>query len=281
MSETYVIGDIHGQHDKLVHLLKRGNLIDSHLNWQASSTNLYFLGDFFDRGSDGVSCVDLIMKLQRQAQDVGGRIHALLGNHDALMLSVARFGYSKTSRIGQLLLESWHRNGGRMSDLQRLKDTHVEWLQTLPGMVLVGDRLLVHADAFLLYTSYGRSIESVNRAFARLMKSNDEDEWERLLTEFSERMAFFDDLDMGINGAQVAAEFLRIFGGLQVVHGHTPICKIIRQPAEVITKPLVYANGLVINIDHGLYLGGPGFAYKLPSWIESIAAFSKKPGKRQ
>jgi hypothetical protein len=278
MSETFVVGDIHGQFDKLVSLLQRAKLINQQNDWCGGANRVYFLGDFFDRGPDGIAGLDLVMRVQRQATNAGGQLHALMGNHDALMIAVHRFGFSETSRIGGLLVESWQRNGGRMTDLQRIKPQHIDWLMSLPAMLLVGDRLLVHADAYLLYTSYGRSIEAVNRNVFKLMRSHNEEEWERFLTEFSERMAFFDDADMGVNGAQVASDFLRIFGGLQVVHGHTPIPKIIRQPPEVVTKPLVYANGLAINIDGGMYLGGPGFAYRLPSWIESIASFARKPG---
>jgi hypothetical protein len=280
MSDSYVIGDIHGQYDKLIHLLQKAKLIDARLDWTGGSNRAIFLGDFFDRGPNGVSSLELVMSLQRQAAAVGGHVHALMGNHDALIIAVQRFGWVATSRIGGLLVESWQRNGGKMSDMQRLKSTHIDWLMDLPVMLLIGDRLFVHADAFVLYTSYGRSIEAVNRAFHRLVRSNDEDAWEHMLTEFSERMAFFDDVEMGINGAQIAAEFLRIYGGLQVVHGHTPIPKIIRQQAESITKPLVYANGLCINVDSGMYLGSPGFAYRLPTWIESIASFSRNNVRR-
>ncbi len=28
--------------------------------------------------------------------------------------------------------------------------------------------------------------------------------------------------------------------------------------------PFIYANGLCVNVDGGMYLGGPGFVYRLP-----------------
>jgi hypothetical protein len=275
MSDIFVIGDVHGQYDKLIQLLQRAKLIDARLDWCGGSNRVVFMGDFFDRGPNGVSSVELVMAMQRQAVNAGGHVHALMGNHDALVIAVQRFGGASASRIGSLLVESWQRNGGKVSDMQRLKSTHLDWLMKLPPMLLLGDRLFIHADAFVFYTSYGRSIDAVTRAFTRLMQSADEDAWEHMLTEFSERMAFFDDQEMGVNGAQIATEFLRIYGGLQIVHGHTPIPKIIRQQPEVVTKPLVYANGLCINVDSGMYLGSPGFVYRLPSWIESIASFSR------
>lgn len=280
MAYTFVIGDIHGQLDKLSAVLRRTKLVDDHLMWIAGSTQLVFLGDFFDRGPDGIGAVDLIMRLQGQARAVGGNIHALLGNHDALFLAVSRFSNNKHSRLSGLFIENWLRNGGRQTDLERLKPHHLTWLLNLPVMTLIDDRLMVHADAFGLYTGYGRNIESVNQAFARLLSSHDEDLWEKMLGDFSERMSFLDDADMGINGAQTASQFLRMYGGLQIVHGHTPITKIINHPPEEINRPLVYANGLCINVDGGMYMGGPGFAYRLPTGIESVAATNKNSQRK-
>jgi hypothetical protein len=45
-----------------------------------------------------------------------------------------------------------------------------------------------------------------------------------------------------------------------LIHGHTPINKITGEPA---TEALVYAGGLCVNVDGGLYRGGEGFVYQL------------------
>jgi hypothetical protein len=36
------------------------------------------------------------------------------------------------------------------------------------------------------------------------------------------------------------------------------------EPPELIRAPLIYADGLCINVDGGIYRGGMGFIYKLP-----------------
>jgi hypothetical protein len=35
---------------------------------------------------------------------------------------------------------------------------------------------------------------------------------------------------------------------------------------EEVTEPLVYADGLCVNIDSGMYLGGPGFYISCLGW---------------
>ena len=49
----------------------------------------------------------------------------------------------------------------------------------------------------------------------------------------------------------------------QLIHGHTPISSMSPFSPEDVTAPLVYANGLCVNVDAGMYLDGPGFVYQI------------------
>ena len=126
-------------------------------------------------------------------------------------------------------------------------------------MARVGNHLLVHGDS-LLYFRYGRTIAEVNRAFAALLQSDDDGLWDRLLEEFCEHRAFAGG-DLGIQRAEA---FLHQYGGNQIVHGHTPIGKLTKQKPTEVTAPLLYAGGRCLDVDGGMYLGGPGFIYTLP-----------------
>ena len=55
------------------------------------------------------------------------------------------------------------------------------------------------------------------------------------------------------------ARFLSLYGGRRFVHGHTPIGKLNGRRPEAVTAAHVYAGGLAVDVDAGLYLGGPGF----------------------
>jgi hypothetical protein len=41
------------------------------------------LGDVVDRGARSRDCLELLMRLEKEAQKAGGRVHALIGNHEA------------------------------------------------------------------------------------------------------------------------------------------------------------------------------------------------------
>ena len=69
----YAIGDIHGSHAKLLALLRREKLIDDQGHWAAQDAHLVFLGDYLDRGDDGIGVLNTIMRLEVEATNAGGK----------------------------------------------------------------------------------------------------------------------------------------------------------------------------------------------------------------
>lgn len=265
--DILVIGDIHGQYEKLLRLLHQERLVDANLSWTGETTTLWFMGDFFDRGPDGIAVVDLVMRLQNEAQAAGGSVQSLLGNHEVLLLAAQRLGEQQDTAPGGTFLADWKRNGGQASDLARLTPQHIDWLSSLPAMARVGTWLFVHADA-TLYTKYGSSIEEVNQAFQNILHGDDAAAWDQLLDDFSRREEFE---DWQPEGEQHARLFLRIFNAQRLLHGHTPISQD-RNAIKEIHTVRVYAHGLCVNVDGGMYLGGPGFVYRLSDSRESNEA---------
>ena len=258
MATVFVIGDVHGEVDKLRDLLRDAGLIDGDGGWTGADSTLWFMGDLVDHGPDGIGAIELIMRLQRQADAVRGRIGVLLGNHDLLLLAGSRFGDERFPGETRTFRDVWEGSGGVSADLERLTPEQSTWLTELPAMVREGSHLLVHADA-RLYSRYGASIQDVNAAIAAVLHGDDSARWGRLLNEFGEHDAFVKHP----RGTAEAERFLERFSGELIVHGHTPIAKMTGQPAETVREPLRYAGGLCLNVDAGMYLGGSGFVYRL------------------
>jgi hypothetical protein len=252
---VHIVGDIHGNLSRLVEILAAARLIDQQQRWIGGDARLWFMGDFFDRGPNGIGVVDLIMRLQLQALRAGGEINALLGNHEILFLGAYNFPKAKKWVL------NWKRNGGQPTDLSLATNWQIDWLNSLPAMALVNNRLLIHADA-LLYLEYGRSIAEVNKAFWQVLRDDVLEDWDDLLDGFSERMAFSPEHGDALTNA---VEYLKTFGGRQIVHGHTPIQYITEAPAP--RAPHFYLENLCVDVDGGIYLGGPGFIYTLPENI--------------
>ena len=80
------MGDIHGDLDVLLALLHTAKLVDARNNWSGGKSHLVLPGDFLDRGKASRQVMDLLIELEPEARKAGGRVHALLGNHEAMNL---------------------------------------------------------------------------------------------------------------------------------------------------------------------------------------------------
>ncbi len=260
------VGDVHGCLGPLREALSRAGFIDERDRWTGEDARLWFLGDLTDRGPDGVGVLDLIMSLQKQAPDAGGEVGCLVGNHEVMLLS-AHLPQGRKLRLVQdgeepdihaLFRERWYGNGGLGSDSQRLGDEHLEWIASLPAMKLLDRHLLVHADTSA-YLEYGSSVDEVNEAIGKILRAPvDPEEIDRLTHLMTKRFAFAAD-----EGTS-AREFLRAFGGRQIVHGHSPVPLLLGIEPTAVTGPLVYAGGYAVNLDTGVFLGGPCLICGLP-----------------
>ena len=257
---TFIIGDLHGYHEQYIRLLQETGLCDAAANWTGGQHHLWLIGDFFDRGVSGIKCVDITMKLQEQALLEGGCVQSLLGNHELMILCAYRFRNEVNSTARQVV-DKWLNWGGIKQDLEDFTPQHADWIETLPAMARVGQALLLHADA-MLYINFGTTVEMVNTAFRELMANRELREWEMTLSAFSEHMAFS---ELEVTGKQRAGQVLRLYGGELLIHGHTPIPYARRVDPASVTEAWVYGDGTCVNIDGGIYMGGPGFVYELQS----------------
>lgn len=78
------IGDLHGDHAVWQDLVRAAGLVDGRGRWAGGRTILVQLGDVPDRGPDTLKILRQLMALQKDARKAGGRVIALIGNHEAM-----------------------------------------------------------------------------------------------------------------------------------------------------------------------------------------------------
>jgi len=78
------IGDLHGDYDNYIATLSAAGLIDKKGKWSGGKTHFVQTGDIPDRGPDTQKIIKHIRKLGKQALKKGGRVHNLIGNHEAM-----------------------------------------------------------------------------------------------------------------------------------------------------------------------------------------------------
>ncbi|MFF9122458.1 metallophosphoesterase [Streptomyces sp. NPDC014889] len=265
----YVVGDVHGYLDQLVGALQAKGLVDSAGQWCAGTARLWFLGDFTDRGPDGIGVIDLVMRLSAEAAAAGGYCKALMGNHELLLLGARRFGDTPVnSGAGTATFQAaWLLNGGQKSDMDRLQDHHLQWMARLDAIEAVDSYLLVHSDT-TSYLDYGASIEEVNDTVRETLTRNDVNEVWELFRKFTKRFSFRDE-----GGADAVRSLLDTYGGTRIVHGHSPIPYLLGQVGSeegeesagpVVEGPHVYADGLAIAMDGGVTMAGKLLVQQLP-----------------
>ncbi|MEV6977589.1 metallophosphoesterase [Kitasatospora sp. NPDC093806] len=262
----YVVGDVHGYLDELRAALRHQGLIDEGGHWSAGRARMWFLGDFTDRGPDGIGVIELVMQLAAEAAAAGGYCRALMGNHELLFLGAAKYGDEPVqSTAGTAsFLAAWRLNGGQQHDLERLEGHHIAWLRRLPAMALEDGHLLLHSDT-TAYLEYGESIAEVNDAVHDLLSGEGVDEWWDCFRRFTKRFAFRGDA-----GPMAVRELLDIYGGTRIVHGHSPIPYLtgaVHADDGVpphIPGPYVYADDLAVAMDGGVTMEGRLLVARLP-----------------
>ena len=99
------VGDIHGHADQLRTLWKK-------IAFDDKEDMLVFLGDYIDRGAAPVD----VLRFVRAQVERYEHVHALCGNHEAMML-----GYLKEHGLGRTLFghfDIWLMNGGKVTHRQ-------------------------------------------------------------------------------------------------------------------------------------------------------------------
>ena len=150
VDSVYVIGDTHGEFDRVVGLLRNAGLIDAELRWTGGTRHLVMLGDLFDRGADVTRLLWFLYGLEREAEMTKGRVHVVLGNHEIMvMIGDLRYVAGKEHVIAQ-------RYG---VDYSGLFDPHRSvlgrWLTSKPAVIRIDDLLFAHGGMGPRYAGYG------------------------------------------------------------------------------------------------------------------------------
>ncbi|PKH37911.1 Calcineurin-like phosphoesterase [Nocardioides alpinus] len=259
MSATFATSDAHGHLAELTAALRQAGLVDDGVRWSGGDARLWVLGDLLDRGPDGLGVIALVRRLAREAADASGAVHTVLGNHEVIALGTRKFGDTEVVHRGAVRTFSsiWARNGGLASDQAGIDDELFSWLAALPAIARDGDHLLMHSDT-VGYLEWGGSVEEINGAVREVLAHDDPVAWFDVLVQMGQRHEL-----AGASGSATARLLLDTLGGERIVHGHSIIGDLFHEPFDSYAEPRLYADGLALDIDGGIYEGGPCLVARL------------------
>ena len=85
-SPIIALSDIEGNFNAFSSFLMANKVINKNFDWIFGNGHLVLLGDFMDRGTNVTQCLWLIYKLEQQAALQNGKVHFVIGNHEAMNL---------------------------------------------------------------------------------------------------------------------------------------------------------------------------------------------------
>src|SRR5688572_26173488 len=145
-----IIGDIHGQADKLEALLRTLGYRDTAGAWRHAERQAIFVGDFIDRGPAQVRSVHIV----RSMVDSGAAL-AVMGNHElnAIAWHTPVRGTDPVQYLRSHDSPEWgekNRNQhtaflAEVEDKPALHAEIIDWFLTLPLWLELPDLLVVHA----------------------------------------------------------------------------------------------------------------------------------------
>jgi hypothetical protein len=170
VDRVVVFGDVHGAYTELQSVLRETGIVDEALHWRAGNTHLVSLGDLIDRGPGSREVLDLLMRLEQEAQAAGGAVHVVLGNHEVMNLvgdlryvPAAEFAAFAGTDDNRLRDEAWQRLLAQQPDAVRAEfdaafpvgyfgrrvafsaqGTYGRWLLAKPVLAVVNDTAFVH-----------------------------------------------------------------------------------------------------------------------------------------
>lgn len=183
------VGDLHGDYDAFLHIMSEAGLIDSRGRWSGKKTVFVQMGDAVDRGAKSRDIVLALQRLQGEASRAGGKVIALIGNHEAMNVTgdlryvppaeyqnyVSRDSRALRERVFRAhkseLSASYRQANAEMSDADvkakffsecplgyiehrrawSLEGEFGRWILSNPAVAVVGDNLLVHGGISAKY----------------------------------------------------------------------------------------------------------------------------------
>jgi hypothetical protein len=192
------IGDLHGDYAAFEDIAQAAGIIDARGHWTGGDAVLVQMGDVADRGPDSRKIYRTLQDLEKEAPKAGGRVIALVGNHEAMNVTgdlryvsageydafKDRFSKDRREKLftlnEQSILTFYHRNQPALSDKdakakwfeseplgkveQRMawgpKGEMGQWIATKPAMVKLGCTIFVHGG--LSVETAARPMDAVN-----------------------------------------------------------------------------------------------------------------------
>jgi hypothetical protein len=172
------IGDLHGDLIATHTALKKAGVMNDSEEWIGGKTVLVQVGDLIDRGPDDKKILDLFESLKPLAKKAGGEVITLLGNHEAMNVSLDfRYAWFTASRDFDKYY-SIHETDTKINNKPEFLrgrasafspgGPYALILSTFKSVVVLGDTVFVHGGLLPVWANHG--VDLINAEASYWMK---------------------------------------------------------------------------------------------------------------
>jgi hypothetical protein len=204
------IGDLHGDYAAWRDIVGAADLVDPRGHWAGGATVLVQVGDVVDRGPQSLDIIHDLMRLQKEAPRAGGRVVALVGNHEAMNMtrdlryvSAGDYAAFITSDSERLRNEVYEASRERIAAAYHKQNPNLDgeairhawmaavplgqieherawapdgavghWVMTNPAVIILDGALFVHGGISAAYARL--SLSAINQRVAEALGRQDE-----------------------------------------------------------------------------------------------------------
>lgn len=178
------VGDLHGDVLKTIHSLELAGVLHLDGNgkptWCGGNTTLVQMGDVLDRGDCEIGILMLLRDLQKQAEQEGGALYMLNGNHETMNVC-GNFRYVTKGAFYECALASgltpeaasiWDQQVVARVGLYSPGGILAKELAKNPTVLVVNDTVFAHGGLLPIHLNYG--LERINMEMAAWMRGDED-----------------------------------------------------------------------------------------------------------
>jgi hypothetical protein len=249
--DLFVLGDAHGDADRLFKALKGSGLVTgktpdpARMKWAAGKATVVFMGDLIDKGKHSLKVIELVRLLGSEARTQGGQVIVLMGNHEAEFLA------DPTSHKVEEFASELDDEGLSAEAVAACHGDVGEFLCSLPFAARIGDWFFAHGG-----NTDGRSM---NQLIADLQEGVDQDGFatEQLIGQNSILEARLGETpwfegDRQRDEKQVLSAYAQALGVAHIVEGHQPGSVQFADGMKRKSGAMFQRYGLIFLVDTGM-----------------------------
>lgn len=165
-AHVVAVGDLHGDLVDAIADLTMAGVTDASGHWAGGDLTLVQTGDLIDRGPDSKGVIELMMRLEKEAPAAGGRVVALIGNHEVMNVA-GDWRYVSAEDLAGFGGEDARKAAFALTgDIGR-------WILTHDAVAQLGDTVYLHGGVSARYAP--RGVAALTLAVRRAIAGGDKE----------------------------------------------------------------------------------------------------------